>query len=123
MRARWMWNIRQLLLSVWSDGIAIPTSLTKALDRIWMDGHRYAKAGVMLNDFTPSGVAQLNLFDDLQPRKHSDALMKVLDGINHSGKGKVWFAGRGIAPEWHMKRDMLSPAYTTRWSDIPIALL
>lgn len=28
MRARWMWNIRQLLLSVWSDGIAIPSSLS-----------------------------------------------------------------------------------------------
>ena len=28
MRARWMWNIRQLLLSVWSDGIAIPPSLS-----------------------------------------------------------------------------------------------
>jgi DNA polymerase V len=34
--------------------------------------------------------------------------MKVLDGINHSGLGQVWFAGRGIAPAWQMKRDMLS---------------
>ncbi|SUG27890.1 DNA polymerase V subunit UmuC [Salmonella enterica] len=72
----------------------------------------------MLNDFTPSGVSQLNLFDEDQPRAQSDELMKVLDRINHSGKGKIWFAGRGIAPEWQMKRDMLSPAYTTRWSDI-----
>ena len=24
MRTRWMWNIRQLLLSVWSEGIALP---------------------------------------------------------------------------------------------------
>lgn len=32
-------------------------------------------------------------------------------------------AGRGIAPEWQMKRDLLSPAYTTRWSDIPIVHL
>ncbi|EOY8363460.1 DUF4113 domain-containing protein, partial [Salmonella enterica subsp. salamae] len=80
-------------------------------------------AGVMLNDFTPSGVSQLNLFDEEQPRAQSDELMKVLDRINHSGKGKIWFAGRGIAPEWQMKRDMLSPAYTTRWSDIPVALL
>ncbi|EDF5515531.1 DUF4113 domain-containing protein [Salmonella enterica] len=47
--------------------------------------------------------------------------MKVLNGINHSGLGKVWFAGRGIVPEWQMKREMLSPAYTTRWSDIPCA--
>ncbi|MGF7445937.1 DUF4113 domain-containing protein, partial [Klebsiella michiganensis] len=23
--------------------------------------------------------------------------------------------------EWQMKREMLSPAYTTRWSDIPAA--
>ncbi|EAQ9984979.1 DUF4113 domain-containing protein, partial [Salmonella enterica] len=28
---------------------------------------------------------------------------------------------RGIAPEWQMKREMLSPAYTTKWSDIPCA--
>ncbi|MGU3416387.1 translesion error-prone DNA polymerase V subunit UmuC [Enterobacter bugandensis] len=53
----------------------------------------------------------------------SEKLMKVMDGINHSGKGKIWFAGRGIAPEWQMKRELLSPAYTTRWADIPAAKL
>ncbi|EMV0540868.1 DUF4113 domain-containing protein, partial [Salmonella enterica] len=37
--------------------------------------------------------------------------------------GKVWFAGRGITPEWQMKQEMLSPAYTTRWSELPIAKL
>lgn len=31
--------------------------------------------------------------------------------------------GRGIAPEWQMKREMLSPAYTTRWTDLPVARL
>lgn len=101
----------------------IITAALKALDRIWIDGHRYAKAGVMLNDFTPNGVSQLNLFDEQQPRAHSDALMNVLDGINHSGLGKIWFAGRGIAPEWQMKRDMLSPSYTTKWSDLPRAII
>ncbi|EEM6847458.1 translesion error-prone DNA polymerase V subunit UmuC [Salmonella enterica subsp. enterica serovar Montevideo] len=117
--------------NVASEKLLLPTRYTrdiisaavKALDSIWLDGHRYAKAVVMLNDFTPSGVSQLNLFDEEQPRAQSDELMKVLDRINHSGKGKIWFAGRGIAPEWQMKRDMLSPAYTTRWSDIPVALL
>lgn len=77
----------------------------------------------MLNDFTPTGVAQLNLSDDVQPHARSEQLMRVLDQINHSGTGKVWFAGRGISPEWQMKRKMLSPAYTTRWSDITIAHL
>ncbi|ECO3214875.1 Y-family DNA polymerase [Salmonella enterica subsp. enterica] len=114
-----------------SEKLLIPTQDTrdiiaaavKALDRIWVNGHRYAKAGCMLNDFTPSGVSQLNLFDDTQPRSNSNQLMKVVDGINHSGKGKIWFAGRGIAPEWQMKRELLSPAYTTRWADIPAAKL
>jgi DNA polymerase V len=78
-----------------------------ALERIWKDGHRYAKAGVMLNDFTGSGVSQLQLFDERPPRPHSAELMRVLDGINNSGLGKVWFAGRGT-PSWQMKRDMLS---------------
>ena len=77
----------------------------------------------MLNDFTPAGVAQLQLFDDVQPHRNSEKLMKVIDGINHSGMGKVWFAGRGTAPTWQMKREMLSPAYTTNWKDLPVAKL
>ncbi|ECD4126814.1 translesion error-prone DNA polymerase V subunit UmuC [Salmonella enterica subsp. enterica serovar Galiema] len=114
-----------------SEKLLIPTqdtrdiiaAVVRALDRIWGDGHRYAKAGCMLNDFTPTGVSQLNLFDEVQPRERSEQLMQVMDGINHSGKGKIWFAGRGISPEWRMKRELLSPAYTTRWADIPAAKL
>ena len=109
------------LLTPTQDTRDIIAAATTALERIWKDGHRYAKAGVMLNDFTGSAVSQLQLFDECPPRPHSAELMKVLDGINHSGLGHVWFAGRGIAPAWQMKRDMLSPAYTTRWKDIPVA--
>lgn len=111
------------LMTPTQDTRDIIAAAVKALDRIWVNGHRYAKAGCMLNDFTPDGVSQLNLFDDTQPRSNSNQLMKVMDGINHSGKGKIWFAGRGIAPEWQMKRELLSPAYTTRWADIPAAKL
>ncbi|HGC3431483.1 TPA: DUF4113 domain-containing protein, partial [Escherichia coli] len=46
-----------------------------------------------------------------------------LDELNQSGKGTVWFAGRGTAPEWQMKREMLSQCYTTKWRDIPLARL
>lgn len=89
-----------------SEKLLIPTQDTRdiiaaavrALDRIWVDGHRYAKAGCMLNDFTQTGVSQLNLFDEVQPRERSEQLMQVLDGINHPGKGKIWFAGRGLPP-------------------------
>lgn len=111
------------LMTPTQDTRDIIAAAVKALVRIRVNGHRYAKAGCMLNDFTPTGVSQLNLFDDTQPRSNSNQLMKVVDGINHSGLGKVWFAGRGIAPEWQMKREMLSPAYTTRWSELPVAKL
>lgn len=93
----------------------------RSLDRIWLEGRRYMKAGIMLDDFTLDGVSQLNLFDDVQPRANSAQLMKVLDGINQSGLGHVWFAGQGTNTEWRMKREMLSPSWTTRWSDIPVA--
>ncbi len=93
------------------------------LNHVWREGYRYMKAGVMLADFTPSGIAQPGLFDEIQPHKNSEKLMKTLDELNQSGKGKVWFAGRGTAPEWQMKREMLSQCYTTKWRDIPLARL
>lgn len=89
------------------------------LDAIWIDGHRYMKAGVMLGDFFSKGIAQLGLFDEYKPQPNSAALMGVVDGINQSGKGKLWFAGQGTQKAWAMKREMLSPAYTTRMSDLP----
>ncbi len=111
-----------------SGRLAIPSNDTRdiirvainALEQIWKDGHRYMKAGVMLSDFFSQGVAQLNLFDEHQPRPNSDELMQTIDRLNHSGRGTVWFAGQGIQKSWAMKREMLSPGYTTRYADLPI---
>lgn len=100
------------------DSRDIVAAATQCLDAIWQDGHRFQKCGVMLGDFYSQGVAQLGLFDENRPRSNSEQLMAVLDGINHSGKGRVWFAGQGIQKSWEMKRQMLSPAYTTRFSDL-----
>lgn len=91
----------------------------RGLDRIWRDGYRYMKAGVMLGDFYERGVWQPGLFDEPAQTTNSTALMEVIDHINGSGKAKVWFAGQGVRKAWMMKREMLSPAYTTRWSDLP----
>jgi len=77
----------------------------------------------MLNDFSNSSATQLGLFDDVKPHANAEQLMQVLDRINGSALGHVWFAGQGISPAWQMKRDMLSPAWTTRWTDIPKAKL
>ena len=108
------------LLTPSNDTRDIVRIATEALDRIWLDGHRYMKAGVMLGDFFSQGVAQLHLFDACGPRANSEALMQVMDKINQAGRGTLWFAGQGIEKGWAMKREMLSPAYTTRVSDLPI---
>lgn len=109
------------VLTPTNDSRDIIRVATEALDRIWREGRRYMKAGVMLGDFFSQSVAQLNLFDDIQPQANSEMLMRVIDGINQSGKGKLWFAGQGIQKSWAMKREMLSPAYTTRYADLPVA--
>ncbi|WP_156529859.1 translesion error-prone DNA polymerase V subunit UmuC [Klebsiella oxytoca] len=107
------------LLIPTQDSRDIITAATKCLDAIWKDEHRYQKAGVMLGDFYSQGVAQLNLFDDNAPRQNSEKLMEVLDHLNaKDGRGTLYFAGQGIQTAWQMKREMLSPRYTTRYSDL-----
>lgn len=95
----------------------------KSLDTIWRPGYRYAKAGIMLSELRPNGVAQLNLFDAEAPRAGSDALMSLMDSMNRSGRYSIGFAGKGIDPDWKMKREMLSKAWTTNWKELPVAKL
>ncbi|WP_410706458.1 Y-family DNA polymerase [Citrobacter braakii] len=107
------------LITPTQDSRNIIAAATRSLDAIWKDGHRYQKAGVMLGDFFSQGIAQLNLFDENAPRRGSEKLMEVLDHLNaKDGRGTLYFAGQGVKPQWAMKRDMLSPRYTTRYSDL-----
>lgn len=114
-------NSVRLMLAT-QDTRDIVAAAVKALDAIWRDGFRYQKAGIMLNDFCDKS-GQIDLFDEQPPRAGSEQLMKVIDGINQSGLGKVWFAGQGINKAWTMRRELLSPCYTTRLQDIPAARL
>ncbi len=103
-----------------------PTSDTRVLlakaqgllDAVWRDGYRYAKAGVVLSDFYDRAVVQPDLFIAPAVSAASDPLMQVLDVINRRG-GRVFFAAQGVGGGWSMKREHLSPAYTTRWEDLP----
>ncbi len=105
------------------DSRDIISAALKCLAAIWRPGHRYLKAGIVLGEFSSHGIAQLGLFDECKPRINSEQLMATIDSINQSGKSKIAFIGQGINPEWQMKREMLSPAYTTRVTDIPIAII
>lgn len=107
------------LLTPTQDSRDIIGAAMRCLDAIWKDGQRYQKGGVMLGDFYSQGVAQLNLFDENAPRHNSQKLMEVLDRLNaKEGRETLYFAGQGIQPQWRMKREMLSPRYTTRYADL-----
>jgi DNA polymerase V len=109
-----------------NDSRDLTNQAMRLLERIWRDGYQYAKAGVMLSDFYESGVYQPSLFDQgaqQSNKPESQLLMSTLDKINRAGKSKIFFAGQGVKDKsktknWAMKREHLSPAYTTNWNDI-----
>ncbi|NVK41577.1 MAG: translesion error-prone DNA polymerase V subunit UmuC [Oceanospirillaceae bacterium] len=95
----------------------------RGLRSIWKPGYRYMKAGVMLSDFYEPGTFQPSLLEVNVRPSSSTVLMETLDRINQSGLGQVWFGGQSRAKNWTMKRQYLSPSYTTRWSEIPVVRL
>lgn len=116
-------NETQALVYPSQDSRDIINAAVQLLERLWQPNVKYSKSGIMLSDFSSSGLTQLNLFDNQQSYRNSASLMRTIDSINRD-KGSIWFAGQGIqsqAMPWKMKQQFLSPCWTTRLSDIPIA--
>ena len=103
-----------------NDTLALTHKSVAALSEIWRSTYRYAKAGVALSALQGEDEIQAGLFDQHSAQNHTPQLMKAVDALNCSGRAQVWFGGQGINEDWRMKRDHLSPAYTTRWEDIPV---
>ncbi len=103
-----------------------PTADTRLLTRaalwglkhLFKPGYAYQKAGVMLMDLRDAGIEQGQLFDAAPPDR--PALMQVIDRANAQwGRGTLKLASEGMAKPWQMRRERKSPAYTTRWEDLP----
>ena len=89
------------------------------LARIFREGYRYQKAGVMLSELVPASAVQPELFAEAEDGRRK-VLMGVLDGINRKlGRGTVHSAREGFARAWKMRQDYKSPSYTTRWDQLP----
>ncbi|MGE6263318.1 translesion error-prone DNA polymerase V subunit UmuC [Aeromonas media] len=115
-------QISTKLQSPTSDTRDLLALVEPLLRRIWRDDVRYMKGGVMLTDFIPTSMHQGDLFADQQQAPRGEALMKVIDQINQGRWGKVYFAARGRdTSEWMMKREQLSPRYTTALAELPVA--
>jgi DNA polymerase V len=87
------------------------------LQRIYRPGFTYQKAGVALLSLSDAGTPQLALFSKV---RDNTTLMNVMDQINAVwGRGTLRSAAEGTRREWKMKRERMSPAYTTRWDQLP----
>lgn len=92
------------------------------MERIFQQGIRYKKAGVVLMGMTPRSSTQLNVFTE-SPSPYQGQLMNTVDALNSKlGKGAVRFATECTDQQWARKAEMCSPEYTTRWDDIPTAV-
>ncbi|MDO6564652.1 translesion error-prone DNA polymerase V subunit UmuC [Amphritea sp. 1_MG-2023] len=95
---------------------AVAQSLLQAL---WKPNCRYMKAGIMLSDLYSPGHFQPSLFE-AATSPAATRLMHAIDQINQRGRGQVRFASEMLTSGWQMQRKHLSPAYTTRWDQLPI---
>jgi len=101
-----------------SDTLEIVDAALHALDRLYLPGYAYHKAGVILTGLTPDAPAQLALFDPLPDPRRSE-LMRVLDAINgRFGRDIIRVGAAGTVQPWRMKQRARSPRYTTRWDEL-----
>jgi DNA polymerase V len=92
------------------------------LQQIYRSGYAYQKAGVMLTEIIAIASRPRTLFDDVAAQQRSAALMETLDHINlRMGSGTLQLLGEGVQKGWSMRRENVSPRYTTEWNELAIA--
>lgn len=108
------------LIEPTSDSRRLAGAAHSTLQAIWLDGHHYKKAGIILSDMHASGTWQPDLLHEPMERPGADALMSTIDAIRQKGLGRVFLASQGVQPERLVRQERLSPAYTTRWECLPV---
>ena len=66
------------------DTRIIIKNANRILDQIFADGYQYAKAGVLLSDFTNRYGYQMSLFDKKRDEKMASKLMQTVDSVSYT---------------------------------------
>ena len=117
-----------------NDLLTIAHEANRHLKRIFREGYAYKKVGVLLLGLAPEGLQQLPLFASSVRRKKNgrieikvkrQRLNEAIEEIaSRLGKDAVTL---GLMPRkksnpyespWQLRRERLSPQYTTRWEDL-----
>lgn len=91
------------------------------LKKIYKPGYVYKKAGVMLMGISDAQTTQGSLLPEYGAGQRSEGLMKAMDALNRRyGRQAVSVFSSAEPKSWAMRRENMSPCYTTRWSDVPV---
>lgn len=112
-------NSRSLRLPVaTNDSTELIKAALKGLKLIYRKDFTYKKAGVIVTGIVPDDQVQADIFDTLN-RENNQKAMRVIDQLNaRYGYNAVKIASQGFSKGWNMKRDHLSPSYTTKWNEL-----
>lgn len=100
-----------------NSAIELSKFAANALQKIFVDGYEYKKAGVIVSKIASENPRQLSIFDNSDPRHQK--LMQTIDNINKSvGKYSIKLASQDLNRTWKMRQEKLSPRYTTKLDDI-----
>ena len=104
-----------------NNSIKIVKRALEGIRKIYREGYRYKKAGVILYGLTKAKQTRGLLDYD---RENSDSIMNTLDRINERyGSSTIRLASEGVDKSWSMRRESVSPCYTTRFDDLVEAKL
>ncbi len=104
-----------------NNSIKIVKRALEGIRKIYREGYRYKKAGVILYGLTKAKQTRGLLDYD---RENSDSIMNTLDRINERyGSSTIRLASEGVEKSWKMRRESVSPCYTTRFDDLVEAKL
>lgn len=97
--------------------LKIVAAISFVFNNIYMAGVMFYRCGVGAIELENSQFQQQDIFNDTV---NNPQLMKCYDNVNHRyGNGAIEVAVAEKNDKWAMRRNFLSPSYTSKWSEIP----
>lgn len=99
-----------------------PTIISAAkacIDKLFVPGLIYKKAGIMLNDLSSMEQEQLQIGANLPLKTRQNSWMQAVDKVTTKwGTDRLIFAATGIERPWAPKTELRSACYTTSWQEL-----
>lgn len=96
------------------------TAMSIGLERIYRSDCWYKRAGVTLVGIEPRTSPQSSWLENPAERDRDSRLMQSFDLLNQKfGRKTIFFGTQSAGAKTYLKREFKSPAFTTRWTDIP----